>query len=675
MNPILSQEFKIPFAKITADDIETAIPEILDSTNLKIKEIVKNPEIASYQNTIVALEDRLEPIDRAVTIVYHLKSVKNTASIREAFNSVLESISKFYAELALNQELWQRLKEFADSPAAQDLKGIEKRHFEKTIKSFVRNGADLDDQARAKIKAIKIELSELQNKFSENVLDSSNQFELILTSPEELSGLPQSVLQMAKEDAENKQISGYRFSLQAPYIVPFLKYSNNRALRKKMHNAYENRASSGKHDNENLIDRILLLRQELALILGYKNFSEYQLEERMLNSTKKVKDFQAEVYQKTLPFWQKELDILKTFSKEELHIKDLKPWDISYAIEKLKLSQFSFDDEELRPYFSLKNALAGLFEIVNRLFAITIKEEENEEKWHEDVRYYNIFAEDGSFLGAFYTDLFPREEKRSGAWMNSFITGGPKENASFSPHLGLIVANFNKAQKDTPSLLSHRELETLFHEFGHLLHHMLSNVEIKSLSGTNVAWDFVELPSQLMENWTYEKQALDLFAKHYKTSEALPDDLLNKLLSQKQFMQAHYQMRQLSFGDIDLALHSNYSKEADGTVVSFSSNIMENYAIKPEFAHSNFIKAFSHIFSGGYASGYYSYKWSEVLEADAFTRFKNEGVFNSETGKEFKEKILSKGNSEEANKLFEDFMNRKPSIQSLLDRNLGALSS
>ncbi|HHO56356.1 MAG TPA: M3 family peptidase, partial [Trueperaceae bacterium] len=370
MNPILSQEFKIPFAKIDAADIKTAIPEVLLSTKQKINELIQSQEPASYQNTIVALEASLEPLNRAVTIVYHLKGVKNTPEIRQAFNAVLEDISSFYASLGLNQDLWQRLKEFANSPDSDKLEGIEKRHFEKTIKSFKRSGADLDEQARAKIKAIRVELSELQNKFSENVLDSSNQFEMILNDPDELSGLPDSVLQMAKEDAERKSLSGYRFSLQAPYYVPFLKYADNRELRKKMHQAYANRASFGQYDNEALIDKILVLRQELAKTLGYENFAEYQLEERMLSSAKKVRKFQSELYNKTYPFWQKEIKDLKEFSKNQLKINKLEAWDVAYAIEKLKLSKFSFDGEELRPYFSLDSAQRGLFSIANKLFGI-----------------------------------------------------------------------------------------------------------------------------------------------------------------------------------------------------------------------------------------------------------------------------------------------------------------
>jgi len=675
MNPILSQEFKIPFSKIGANEIKTAIPQAISKARTMINELTEADEKATYENTIVALEAGLEPLDRAVTIAYHLKGVKNTPEIREAFNAVLEDISKFYAELPLNQKLWQRLKEFADSPAASKLKGIEKRHFEKTIKSFQRSGADLDAQARARAKAIRIELSELQNKFAENVLDSTNDFEMILKSREDLAGLPESVLQMAKEDAEKRGLSGYRFSLQEPYLVPFLKYADNRQLRKKIHQAYVNRASDGEYNNEAIIDKILPLRQELAKLLGYPSFSEYQLEERMLNSSQKVREFHQELYHKTYPYWQKEIAELKDFSKNELGLKNLEPWDISYAVEKLKLSKFNFDAEELRPYFSLDSAQNGLFSIANKLFNINIIEEESKEKWHDDVRYYNVYDDENRLLGSFYTDFFPREEKRNGAWMNSFITGGPQKDTGFAPHLGVIVANFNKPQMDKPSLLSHRELQTLFHEFGHLLHHLLSKVKIKSLSGTRVAWDFVELPSQIMENWTYEEEALRLFARHYQTKEQLPAELLDKLLAQRQFMQANLQMRQLSFGDTDLELHSNYSKDKDGDVISFVGSLKEKYSIKPKFAHDKSINAFSHIFAGGYAAGYYSYKWSEVLEADAFTRFKTEGIFNPETGKDFKEKILSKGDSQEAVVLFKDFMRREPKIESLLERNLGLMAS
>ena len=667
MNPILSRDFKIPFARIKASDIRTAIPEIISLSQAKIDEIINNKNLATYENTIVALDNGLEPFNRAVTIVYHLSSVKNTTDIRKAFNEVLPQISEFSATLALNQELWKRIKSYSDTNSAKALTGLKKRHLEKVLRKFLRSGADLSSKDRQRIKEISVELSRLSNKFSENVLDSANSFELIVENEAELSGLPESVLELAKSAAKEKNIEGYRFNLQMPFYLPLIKYAENRKLRRIIHQAYSNRASGDEYDNEDNIIKILELRKEYAGILGYDNFAAYQLEERMLNSEASVREFQEKLFTKTIRVWENEIAELKNTAKTRLGLDDFQAWDVAYLIEKLKQDKYELDEQELRPYFPLPTVMQGLFAIANKLYGINISQVENSQVWHEEVNYYNLTDKNGKHLGSFYTDLFPREEKRSGAWMNAFIIGDP--NLS-KPHLGLIAANFNRAQNNEPALLTHNEVGTLFHEFGHLLHLLLSEVPIASLAGPKVAWDFVELPSQIMENWTFEKEALDIFAKHYKTNLPLPDELFKKLQESRRFMQAHYQMRQLSFGVADIELHTNYERKRDGNVVEFVAKNTERFAIKKEFAHNNHIKAFSHIFAGGYASGYYSYKWSEVLDADAFTRFKNEGIFSPKIGQKFLDSILSKGNSEEPKILFERFMGREPRIESLLERNL-----
>lgn len=665
MNPILSRDFKIPFAKIKASDIKTAIPEIINLSQAKVDEIINNKEVATYQNTIVALDDGLEPLNRAVTIIYHLTGVNNTQDIREAFNDVLPKISEFNATLPLNQELWQRIKSCRDN--SDSLSELQKRHLEKTVKTFLRSGADLSEDNREKIKDISIELRRLNNKYSENVLDSANSFELIVEDVNELGGLPKSVLELAKAAAKEKNKKGYRFNLQRPFYLPLIKYADNRKLRKIIHEAFSNRANGGEYDNTDNINRILELRKEYAQILGYENFVVYQLEERMLKTEDSVRDFQTKLFNKTINTWKNEISELDNYAKNNLGLEDFQAWDVAYIIEKLKQEKFDFDEQELRPYFPLPSVMEGLFAIANKLYGISINQVDTTEVWDNEVGYYDLKDGDGKHIGSFYADLFPREEKRAGAWMNALIIGDP--NIS-KPHLGLIVANFNKPQNGVPALLTHDEVETLFHEFGHLLHLLLTEVPIKALAGPRVAWDFVELPSQIMENWTFEKQALDIFAKHYETNEKLPDEMLKKLLDSRKFMQAHYQMRQLSFGVIDIELHSKYDFEKDGDVVEFVAKGTEQFAIKKEFAHNNHIKAFSHIFAGGYASGYYSYKWSEVLDADAFTRFRDEGIFNPTTGQDFLKHILARGNSEEPEILFKNFMGREPRIESLLERNL-----
>jgi oligopeptidase A len=673
MNPLLARDFLIPFDLIQTEHVDTGIREALKRAEAELNELTNFIGQRTYANTFGALETLTEKLSRAVTISGHLMAVKNSPELRTAYTSVLPEFSSFFAKLSLNEKLWQAIKTFAETPEAKSLTGVHKRHVEKTMKEFIRAGADLPPDKKTRVEAVNVELSGLQNKFSNNVLDATNAFELILTDEKDVSGLPESLRQQAKANAASKGKEGYRFTLQIPFYQPFMQYADNRELRQTMYEAFMNRAASGEFDNRENMAKILKLRQELASLLGYKDFADYRLELYMMRSGEAALKFEHDLEQTTLPYWHEEIEELKTFAKENLELERLEPWDVSYVTEKLRRAKYDLDDEMLRPYFPLENVLAGLFEISKRLFGITVTERPNEKVWHPEVKFYDIHDEGGKHLGSFYADWFPRESKRAGAWMNRFITGEPQKDGSFSPHLGLMCGNFTPPQKDKPALLTHREVETTFHEFGHLLHHCLSKVKVADRAGTNVSWDFVELPSQIMENWTWEREALNLFARHYQTGETIPAELYQKMMAAKTFMGANLQMRQLSFGTVDLNLHTGYDPAKDGDIIAFGNRIMERFVIEPHFARNGFLAGFTHVFSGGYAASYYSYKWSEVLEADAFSRFKREGIFNRETGQAYVDSILSKGDSADPAVLFREFMGRDPDVNALNERNFGSV--
>jgi oligopeptidase A len=668
VNPLRSREFRIPFDKIGAEHVEPAVREALEEAERALGALVAPGEPRTYRNTIEALDELTERLSRVVTVAQHLTSVVTTPELRAAYNAVLPEFSSFFAKLPLNEPLWQAVKAFSESDEAKALGGVKKRHLEKTVRDFVRAGADLPEDKKRRLEEIGVELSRLHTKFAENALDSTNAFELILEDPKDLAGLPGSAIGQAKASAEAKGKRGWRFTLQAPSYVPFMQYAGNRDLRQRMYTAFVNRACEGDYDNRPLILQILALRKEKAGLLGYRDFADYRLEITMVKSGQEAYSFVRDLTEKTEPHWQEEVEELLEHART-LGINDLEPWDVAYVSERLRRACYDFDEEALRPYFPLESVMSGMFEICRRLFGVVVTERQIAEAWHPEVTFYDIASEEGLHLGSFYADWFPREEKRAGAWMNTLITGGPREEG-FAPHLGLMVGNFTPPAGDKPALLSHREVETTFHEFGHLLHHCLSQVEVPALAGTKVAWDWVELPSQIMENWCWERQALDLFARHHESGAPLPESLFQKMFAAKTFMAANAQMRQLSFGAVDLELHRHYDPARDGDVIAYAQRIMRDFAIKPEFADNHFLTSFSHVFTGGYAAGYYSYKWSEVLDADAFTRFKSEGIFNRDTGRDYLSSILSRGDSAEPDELFREFMGRDPDVSALLERSL-----
>src|ERR1019366_3706585 len=500
------------------------IRELIARSQRNIDQITADKAPRSYDNTMLALETSTENLDYALGVVRHLESVSTTPELRAAWNTVEPEASAFYSQIPLNAGLWSQLKLYAETADAASLTGTRRRSLKKTLDSFRRHGAELDAAGKKRMAELDVELTKVTTKFSENVLDSTNAFELIITDEAKLAGLPPSAIDAARQSAETKKAAGWRFTLQAPSYIPVLTYLDNAEIREQMYRAFSTRATEPERDNRPLLERILELRREKARLLGFPDFADFVLQDRMAHKGARAMQFLAELKVKTDPFFARENAALEAFAGQKLE-----PWDVAYWAEKQRRALYDFDEEQLRPYFPAERVVEGMFAIVERLYGISVKRREGVPLWHEDVRYYEVHDRDGVLLGAFYADWYPRESKRDGAWMEGFITGSYLAG-KFEPHLGCVCGNLTPPIGDRPALLTHREVETIFHEFGHLLHHVLSRVEVRSLAGTAVAWDFVELPSQIMENWCWEREALDLFARHYETGATIPEDLFQKMV-------------------------------------------------------------------------------------------------------------------------------------------------
>jgi oligopeptidase A len=644
----------------------------LREARVRLEEIAAEPGERTYENTLHALDELTEPLGYAMGIVRHLEAVATYPELRAAFNAAQPAVSAFYTGIPLNEGLWKGIKAYAATPEGKRLNGPRKRFLTKTVDSFRRHGADLDAAGKKRLEEIDVELTQVTTKFSENVLDSTNAFELVITNESELAGLPPTAMASARESATRKGREGWRFTLQAPDVYAIQTYLENPAIRRQVYEAYSVRATESGRDNRPLIARIIELRREKARLLGYADFADLVLEDRMAHTGARAMAFLEDLKGKTERRFREENAELLEFrrSLEGPDAPSLAPWDIAYYAEKQRAALYDFDEEALRPYFPLASVTAGLFELVNRLYGIRVTEQPGTPVWDPEVRYYSIQDADGAMLGGFYADWYPRENKRGGAWMDALITGGPAADG-FHPHLGLICGNLTPPVGGKPALLTHREVETIFHEFGHLLHHLLSRVEIKSLAGTNVAWDFVELPSQIMENWCWERESLNLFARHWETGALVPEDLFAKMKRARTFRAANAQMRQLGFGFIDLLLHVVYDPQKDGDPVAYTRGVLQEYSPAPLPPEHAMIAAFTHLFASpvGYGAAYYSYKWAEVLDADAFTRFRSSGIFSREVGSAFRGAILSKGDSEDPAELYRQFMGREPDPRALLERS------
>ena len=665
LNPLLEIRFQIPFDQVRPEHVEPAIQLLLSEAQQQVDQIAALPGARTYENTMHALEASTERLDYAMTVVRHLESVETSPELRAVFNAVQPAVSAFYTSIPLNEQLWNALQAFSETAEAKHLTGVRKRLLVKTLDSFRRHGAQLDPAGKQRLAAIDVELTNITTKFGENTLDSTNAWELMLHDQAKLAGLPPSAIGAARESAAQKGREGWRFTLQAPSYIALLTYLDDRAVREQAYRAFQSRATLPPYDNRELVRRIIALRDEKARLLGYSNFADLVLEERMAHTGAHALKFLRDLEQKSVAGFDRENQELRNFAAPHLGGSDLAAWDVAYYAEKQRQALYDFDEEALRPYFPADRVVAGMFDIVERLYGIRVVQRIGPPVWHPDVKVFEVIDRDGVRLGSFYADWFPRETKRGGAWMDAFITGEP------IPHSGAICGNLTPPLGTLPALLTHREVETIFHEFGHLLHHTLSKVGVKSLAGTNVAWDFVELPSQIMENWCWERDALDLFARHWETQAAIPEDLFLKMRRARNFRSANGQMRQLGFAITDLLLHTEYAPDRDGDVVDYSRALLQRFSSAPLPDDHASICSFTHLFGSpvGYGAGYYSYKWAEVLEADAFTRFRKEGIFSSTVGGEFRDKILSQGDSRDPAELYRDFMGRDPDPDALLIRS------
>ena len=656
-----------PFSEIKNEDYLPAIQEGITLAKAEIYAIIKNPETPTFENTIVAMDYAGEILDRASSIFFNLNSAETNDEMQKIAQEVSPLLSEFGNDITLNPELFARVKAVYDSKECLKLSPEQSTLLDKKYKSFSRNGANLAEDKKNQLREIDKELSKLSLQFGENILAETNAFEMHLTDDKDLSGLPEGTIEAARSLAKAQDKEGWIFTLDHPSYVPFMTYADNRELRKKLAIAFGARGfQNNEFDNQEIVLKIAKLRFERAQLLGYTTHAHFVLEERMAQSPEKVLSFSNDLLSKAKPAALKEFEQLSAFAKELDGIEQLEKWDGGYYSEKLKQQLFNLDDEKLKPYFQLEKVLKGAFTIADKLYGLTFTEVFDIDKYHPEVMTYEVTDENKDLVAVFYADFFPRKGKRNGAWMTSFKSQYVKNGVNERPHVS-NVCNFTKPTETKPSLLTFNEVTTLFHEFGHGLHGMLANTIYPSLSGTSVYWDFVELPSQVMENWCYEPEALALFATHYETGEVIPQEYVNKIKESASFQEGLATMRQISFGLLDMGWHGQDPSNISN-IKAFETEQFANTQLYPEVAENAMSTAFSHIFQGGYSSGYYSYKWAEVLDADAFEYFKEKGIFNKEVATKFKENVLSKGGTEPPMELYKRFRGQEPKPDALLKR-------
>ena len=669
-NPLLqkitNKHGAYPFDKIQAEHFIPAIEAAVESAKTELENYKKKSD-HSFHHVVVERSDITEQVDYISGVFFNLHSAECSPELEKISPMMSEILTKFGNDIGLDPIIFAKVKACYDSRVQQNLNPEELMIIEKTYKSFVRNGALLADSEKDEMRKVDDQLAKLALNFSQNVLKATNEYVLEITDKKDLDGLPESLIEAASEIAEKKGKKGsWCFTLDAPILIPFLTYAKNRELRKTILLANSSKAFNDKYDNQENIKEILKLRNKRAKLLGFNTHADYVLEERMAMSPKKVMDFLDELFLKAKPHAEKEFKKLAALAKEMDGI-EIQRYDSAYYSEILKKKELDFDDEMLRPYFKLENVVDGIFEVADRLYGISFKEIFDVPKYHEDVRTFEVFdSETNEYVGLFYTDFFPRETKRGGAWMSGIKEQGMYNGKVERPHI-MIVCNFTKPTKSKPSLLSLDEVLTLYHEFGHALHGLLSNVKYKELSGTSVYWDFVELPSQIMENWVLEKDCLDIFATHYETGEKIPAQLIEKIKASGNFLEGLGTLRQLSFGCLDMAYHSVDPEEVKD-IPSFEAKYKDRTELFPKLEGTSISTAFSHIFAGGYSAGYYSYKWAEVLDADAFEYFKENGIFNKSIAKKFRENILEKGGTQHPMDLYKNFRGQEPNVSALLKR-------
>ena len=667
MNPLLQDFNTATFSKIEEKHYKPAIKKAINIAKAEIDEIVNNTDKPTFKNTTVALDFAGEKLNRITSIFFNLNSAETNDQIQKIAQEVSPWLSDFKNDITLNEGLFKRVKTVFDNLKNLDLNAEQTMLLEKQYKGFARNGANLKDADKNTLREIDSKLSKLSLQFGENVLAETNAFELHLTNENDVSGLPESAKEAAKQLASEKGKEGWIFTLDYPSYIPFMTYADNRELRKKIAIAAGKKAfQNNKNNNEKIVLKIVKLRHKRANLLGYKTHAHFVLEERMAENPEKVISFSNELLEKAKPAAKKEFENLEKYAKKLDGIDQLQKWDGAYYSEKLKKEIFDLDQEILKPYFKLENVIDGVFEIANRLYDLQFEEVFNIDKYHKDVKTYKVTDTQGNFIAVFYADFHPRKGKRNGAWMTSYKSQQIKNGVNERPHVS-IVCNFTKPTPTKPSLLTFNEVTTLFHEFGHALHGMLANTTYNSLSGTSVSWDFVELPSQILENWCYEKEALELFAKHYETGEVIPMKYITKIKESASFHEGMQTLRQLSFGLLDMKWHSENPSEIN-SVKEFEIDAFANTKLYPDVAENCMSTSFSHIFQGGYSSGYYSYKWAEVLDADAFEFFLEKGIFSKEVATKFKETVLSKGGTINPMDLYKQFRGKEPKPDALLKR-------
>lgn len=673
-NPLLERPEFPAFSAIQPCHVVPAIRQILDESRAEIARITAQAGPVNWAGLVAPLEALDDRLSKAWSPVGHLNAVANTDELRAAYNECLPLLSAYWTELGQNEDLFAAYRSLAKGPGFQALEPAQRRIVENALRDFRLSGIELDAAKRERFKAIAQDLSQRQSRFQDNVLDATQGWTKLITDPAALGGLPESALAGARQAAAQRGEDGWLLTLEFPSYIAVMTYADDRGLREEVYTAFATRASDegptgGRWDNSGLMDEILALRHEKAQLLGYANFAELSLATKMAESPDQVLDFLLDLGERSLPVARRDLDELRAFARADCGLESLEVWDMAYCSEKLRQHRYAFSQEEVRAYFPAPRVLDGLFAVVERLYGVTIKARDGVDLWHPDVRFFDVFDQSGARRGSFYLDLYARPNKRGGAWMDECATRQHLDGRLQYP-VAFLVCNFTPPTGDTPALLRHDEMVTLFHEFGHGLHHMLTQIDFRSVSGIHgVEWDAVELPSQFMENYCWEREAMALLSGHYQTGAALPPELFDKMLAARNFQSGMQMVRQLEFALFDFRVHREYDPGRGGRVQAILDEVRERVAVVKPPRFNRFQHSFSHIFAGGYAAGYYSYKWAEVLSSDAFARFEEEGVFNPETGRSFLQNVLERGGSRKAMDSFVAFRGRPPRIDALLRHN------
>ena len=674
INPLLENTILPQFSKIKPEHIELAIDSLLAEARSTIEKQLQATTDYTWENLIEPIENIEDKLNKAWSPVSHMNSVVNTDELRDAYNACLPKLSEYSTETGQNQALCNAYQQIAESDLYSSLDTAQQKVIANALRDFRLSGIDLDKNKQQHYKHISNKLSSLSSKYEENLLDATNAWTTLITDPELLSGLPETALALAKQAAESQDKEGWLITLQIPSYMAVMTYADNRELRKQLYTAFSTRASdqgpdAGRWDNSQIMEQTLALRHEKAQLLGFNNYAEYSLATKMAEKPEDVTGFLEDLADKSWRHARKDLSELKQFAKEHYAINELQAWDIGYFSEKMRQHFYQLSQEEVKTYFPASHVIPGLFSVVEKLYGLKISAISDFDSWHPDALFFQIRDEDDQLRGQFYLDLYARQKKRGGAWMDECV-GRKKSGNEIQTPVAYLTCNFTPPTGDDPALLTHDEVLTLFHEFGHGLQHMLTQVDHSGVSGINgVEWDAVELPSQFMENWCWEKQALELISGHYQTGEKLPEELFQKMLNAKNFQAGMLMVRQLEFSLFDFSLHQQYNPKKGGQIYQTLNQIRDQVAVirPPDF--NRFAHSFSHIFAGGYAAGYYSYKWAEVLSSDAYSLFEENGIFDPTTGKSFLNNILEKGGSQDAMQLFIDFRGREPKIAALLRHN------